>query len=158
MPPNIPKSVCCMGNVQWRHFQQDLDASPPTAWCRWNCNSESTVWYCRTGWHTHHLGHHMPKSASWVTDFVNTCVSVVTANDANQSTVTSVLTHRTSPMVYQMQLSNLISFLLHDKTLPDWHMSHTTSTVGLHLNYVTHFAAILWTFKSYCKIWSILDP
>jgi len=37
-------------------------------------------------------------------------------------------------------------------------MSHTTTNVALHLNYGTHLAAILSPFKSYCKIWSIVDP
>jgi hypothetical protein len=52
-------------------------------------------------------------------NFVKTCVSVVTVNDDIQRTVTSVLTQWTLPMFYQLQLSNLTSCPLHDKTVPD---------------------------------------
>ena len=89
------------------------------------------------------------------------CVSVMNVYNAIQRTVISVSVHRFLPVLYQLQLFDLMCCPLHGKTVSEQYMSCDGPTAAPHLLCrwcSTHLAAILHIFKSCHNIHSITNP
>jgi hypothetical protein len=94
-------------------------------------------------------------------NLLKSCVSVINVYNAIQRTVISVSVHRFLPVLYRLQLFDLVCCPLRGKIVSEQYMSCDGPTAAPHLLCrwcSTHLAVILHIFKSCHNIHNITNP